>query len=183
MLTGSLVKARPVREDDLDWLVAECGKPSAFGEYEPFLLGSSEELRWRFQEDRLLSYDRTRLIVEDRAGRRIGVAGIDGMDLHARVARISATILDPQERGKGFGTDAHRLLVSYLFRHWGLLRVEAFVAAGNTAARSVFLALGFQEEGTLRSRVYAHGQRHDVVVYGLLAEDWRKRSSPDNLSI
>ncbi len=183
MLTGALVRIRPVREEDLDWLVQECGKPSAFGEFEPFLLGSSETLRWGFQEDRLLSPERTRLVVEDRTGRRIGVAAVDGLDLHARTARISATILVPQERGKGLGTDAHRLLVGYLFRHWGVARVESFVAAGNTAARSVLLRLGFTEEGVLRSRLFAHGQRHDVVAYGLLAEEWSRRSDPDNFRI
>ena len=183
MLTGSLVRIRPVRDEDLDWLVLECGKPSAFGEFEPFLLGSSEALRWRFQEDRLLSHERTRLVIEDRGGRRIGVAAIDDLDLHARVARISATIVDPQERGKGLGTDSHRLLVGYLFRHWGVVRVESYAAAGNTAARSVLKRLGFSEEGVLRSRLFAHRQRHDVVVYGLQAEEWSKRSDPDNFRI
>lgn len=172
MLNGALVRLRPVREDDLDWLVAECGKPSAFGEFEPFLLGAAESLRGQHEYDGLLSEARTRLVVEDRQGRRIGVAGVDDLDLHSRVARISATILDPHERGKGFGTDAHRVLVSYLFRHRGLHRVEAFVGAGNTAARSVLRRLGFSEEGVLRSRVFAHGQRHDVVVAALVAEDW-----------
>jgi RimJ/RimL family protein N-acetyltransferase len=183
MLTGTLVKVRPVREDDLDWLVEETGKPSAFGEFEPFILGASEMMRWRFQEDRLLSYEKTRLVIEDRTGRRIGVAAIDDLDLHARVARVSATILDPHERGKGLGTEAHRLLVSYLFRHWGLVRVEAFVAAGNLAARSVMKKLGFLEEGTLRGRVFAHGQRHDVIVCGLLVEEWTRGAGPQILAL
>ena len=66
--------------------------------------------------------------------------------------------------------------MSYLFLHRGLLRVEAFVAAGNLAARAVLKRLGFVEEGTLRSRVFAGGQRHDVVALGLLYEDWARRS-------
>ena len=177
MLAGAAVRLRPLRADDLEWLVATAGKPSAFGEFEPFFVGEAESLRRRFEQDGLLSEDFTRLVVEDRAGRRVGLAGIDGVDLHSRVARISATILEPSERGKGLGTDAHRALVSYLFLHRGLLRIEAFVAAGNTAARAVLKRLGFVEEGVLRSRVYAHGQRHDVVVHGLLYEDWSRRSA------
>jgi len=42
MLTGAVVRIRPVREEDLDSLVTECGKPSAFGEFEPFLVESAE---------------------------------------------------------------------------------------------------------------------------------------------
>jgi len=177
MLVGASVGLRPAKAEDLDWLVATCGKPSAFGEFEPFFVGEAESLRRRFEQDGLLSEDFTRLVVEDRTGRRVGLAGIDGVDLHSRVARISATILEPSERGKGLGTDAHRVLVAYLFLHRGLVRIESFVAAGNTAARSVLRRLGFVEEGVLRSRVFAHGQRHDVVVLGLLYEDWSRRSS------
>jgi RimJ/RimL family protein N-acetyltransferase len=176
MLAGAAVRLRPLRADDLEWLVATAGKPSAFGEFEPFFVGEAESLRRRFEQDGLLSEDFTRLVVEDRAGRRVGLAGVDDVDLHSRVARITATILEPSERGKGLGTDAHRALVSYLFLHRGLLRIEAFVAAGNTAARAVLKRLGFVEEGVLRSRVHAHGQRHDVVVHGLLYEDWSRRS-------
>ncbi len=183
MLTGSLVRLRPVREADLDWLVAECGKPSAFGEFEPFLLGVAETLRSQFEYDGLLSDARTRLIIEDRGGKHVGVAWIDDLDLHARVAKIGAIILDPHEKGKGLGTDAHRVLVSYLFRHRNLARVEAFVGAGNLAARAVLKRLGFTEEGTLRSRTFAHGQRHDVIACGLLAEEWQERMGPSMLTI
>ena len=172
MLAGAAVRLRPARAEDLDWLVATCGKPAAFGEFEPYFVGEAESLRRRFEQDGLLSEDFTRLVVEDRAGRRVGLAGVDDVDLHSRVARITATILEPAERGKGLGTDAHRALVSYLFLHRGLLRIEAFVAAGNIAARAVLRRLGFVEEGVLRSRVFAHGQRHDVVVLGLLYDDW-----------
>ena len=176
MLAGTAVRLRPLRAEDLDWLVAECGKPSAFGEFEPFFLGEAESLRRRFDADGLLSEELTRLVVEDLSGRRVGLASIESVDLHSRVARISATILDPSERGKGLGTDAHRALVSYLFLHRGLLRIEAFVASGNRAARAVLRRLGFAEEGTLRGRLFAHGQRHDVVVLGLLYEEWSRRS-------
>jgi RimJ/RimL family protein N-acetyltransferase len=183
MLTGAVVRLRAVRQDDLDWLVVECGKPSAFGEFEPFVFGASERLREAYEDFGLVSDTYTKLVIEDRAGRRIGVASIDNLDLQSRVARISATILDPHERGKGLGTDAHRVLVSYLFRHRGLARIECFVGSGNLAARSVLKRLGFVEEGTLRSRIFAHGQRHDVVACGLLAEDWVRRSGPEMLSI
>ena len=57
------------------------------------------------------------------------------------------------------------------------------MAAGNLSARSVLRKLGFSEEGVLRSRVYAHGHRHDVVAYGLLAEEWSRRSDPGTITI
>lgn len=183
MLTGAAVRLRPVRDDDLEWLLAACRKPNAFGEFEPYFLGAAERLRQHYEDDGLLSEEATRLVIEDRSGRRVGLAGIDNVDLHSRVARISATVLEPSERGKGLGTDAHRVLVSYLFRHRGLSRVEAFVATGNVAARALLKRVGFTEEGTLRSRLFAHGVRHDVVVCGLLYEEWAGRTRVETFAI
>ena len=57
------------------------------------------------------------------------------------------------------------------------------MAAGNLSARSVLKKLGFSEEGVLRSRVFAHGHRHDVVVCGLLAEEWARRADPGTITI
>lgn len=34
--------------------------------------------------------------------------------------------------------------------------------------------LGFREEGRLRDHAYLRGERVDVLVYGLLAEEWRE---------
>jgi len=89
MLSGALVRIRPLREDDLEWLVTECGKPSTFGEFEPYFLGGAEALRVQFENDGLLSDERTRLVVEDRNGRRIGLAAVDELDSHSRVAQVS----------------------------------------------------------------------------------------------
>ncbi len=183
MLTGTLVRLRPVREDDLEWLIEECGKPSAFGEFEPYMVGAAEAIRWEYESHRLLSYEKTRLVIEDRNNRKLGVASIEDLDLHSRIAKIRVAILDPHERGKGLGTDAYRVLVSYLFGHLALVRIEAFVASQNTAARSVLKKIGFLEEGVLRARTFAHGQRHDVIAAGLLSDEWVKRSRPEILLI
>ena len=74
MLAGAAVRLRPVKADDLDWLVAACGTPSAFGEFEPFFVGEAESMRRRFEQDGLLSEELTRFVVEDRSGRRVGLA-------------------------------------------------------------------------------------------------------------
>lgn len=45
-----------------------------------------------------------------------------------------------------------------------LLRLEAWILAGNLASHRLFTQLGFTEEGILRSRYLSGGHHHDVHV-------------------
>lgn len=44
--------------------------------------------------------------------------------------------------------------------------------ADNDPSRRLLEGLNFQQEGTLRRHAYVSGERVDVVVYGVLAEEW-----------
>jgi ribosomal-protein-serine acetyltransferase len=75
--------------------------------------------------------------------------------------------------GKGTMTAAVRALTDHAFGSWGLHRVEIMAATQNRRSRAVPERLGFAEEGTLRGAEQV-GDRHlDIVVYGMLAADWR----------
>ena len=112
MLSGSAVRIRPVREDDLEWLVTEFARPSSFGEFEPYFLGGAEALRWRFQEDRLLSSEKTRLVIEDRAGRRIGLASIDELGLDASIVNVNGGAI---ALGHPLGMSGNRVAITALY--------------------------------------------------------------------
>jgi RimJ/RimL family protein N-acetyltransferase len=78
----------------------------------------------------------------------------------------------PQHRGRGYAARATRLLCRYAFDTLGLERLEAYVEPDNTASRRVVETVGFVEEGLVRQReLTLHGERRDMVVYGLLPDD------------
>jgi ribosomal-protein-serine acetyltransferase len=76
-------------------------------------------------------------------------------------------------QGRGTMTAAVRALVDHAFGEWGLHRVVIEAAVDNAPSRAVPERLGFREEGVRRA-AERHGERYlDLVVYAMLAVDWR----------
>jgi RimJ/RimL family protein N-acetyltransferase len=61
---------------------------------------------------------------------------------------VGIGIEDPSLRGKGYGTEAVRLFVGWLFAVKGATRVHMPTVPTNTAMRTVLERLGFVAEGT-----------------------------------
>lgn len=77
--------------------------------------------------------------------------------------------------GHGFATEAARAAVDFGFRALGLARIYAQVIAGNRASLHVLDKLGMVNEGVKRQHIQKGHQLHDVVLYGLLREEWSRR--------
>jgi len=82
----------------------------------------------------------------------------------------------PTARGQGLTTGALRLVCRHAFADRGSQRVEWRAHVGNDASRRVALKAGFVEEGIQRSRVVAHGVRHDCWTAALLPSDLPERA-------
>ncbi|UPV74030.1 GNAT family N-acetyltransferase [Halorussus limi] len=78
----------------------------------------------------------------------------------------------PEARGEGYATEAVSLLLDYAFDTSGRHRVYARVVDFNGASRALVERLGFAEEGRLREHVFLEGAYRDVVLYGLLRDEW-----------
>jgi ribosomal-protein-alanine N-acetyltransferase len=77
--------------------------------------------------------------------------------------------------GKGLATEAARAAVDFGFRELGLARVYAQVLAGNRASLGVCDKLGMINEGVKRQHVHKARRLHDVVLYGVLRDEWSAR--------
>lgn len=77
--------------------------------------------------------------------------------------------------GKGLATEAARAAVDFGFRELDLARVYAQVLAGNRASLGVLDKLGMVNEGVKRQHVHKARRLHDVVIYGLLRDEWLAR--------
>lgn len=78
--------------------------------------------------------------------------------------------------GRGYATEAAARVMEYGFSALGLNRIEAHHLAGNPASGRVMRKLGMRYEGTLRQKVRKWGRFEDVVMYGLLAAEWRQEA-------
>ncbi|MBS1121197.1 MAG: GCN5-related N-acetyltransferase [Deltaproteobacteria bacterium] len=76
--------------------------------------------------------------------------------------------------GQGFATEACQAVVDFGFRDCELARVYAQVLAGNRASMHVLDKLGMVNEGVKRQHVVQARRLHDVVLYGLLRDEWAR---------
>jgi RimJ/RimL family protein N-acetyltransferase len=89
------------------------------------------------------------------------------------VWEIGLEVWDRDDRGRGLGREAVRLLSSHLFEREGAIRVQATTDVDNAAMRAVLERLGFGYEGVLRGFMpSADHPPRDYTMYGMTKDDW-----------
>jgi RimJ/RimL family protein N-acetyltransferase len=93
-------------------------------------------------------------------------------DAVAQSCALGITIGDKGYWGRGYGTDAIRLLLDYAFRLRNIRRIYLTVNSTNERAIGAYRRCGFVEEGRLRQHVWSAGQYIDLVNMGILRGEW-----------
>ena len=82
---------------------------------------------------------------------------------------------DREYWGKGYGTDAMKIILRYAFielnLHWVSLDVFEYNQRGVRSSEKA----GFVHEGRARQLLMCEGRRWDVLYMGILREDWIKQ--------
>jgi ribosomal-protein-alanine N-acetyltransferase len=75
--------------------------------------------------------------------------------------------------GTGIFAEAARLVLDFAVDVIGINRIEARAAVANGRGNGALRKIGAVEEGILRGSFIRNGVRHDQVLWGILADDWR----------
>jgi RimJ/RimL family protein N-acetyltransferase len=167
-LLGNKVKLRPANNSDLGDLHDWWNDPEFAGEYAGFFPKTRGQIKQLLKEAR-------NFIIEGRAdGRKIGFISYylvrsDYLNLYEIGYRIK-----PNERRKGYTTEAAGLLVNYLFTTQNIERIESVTDTANLPSQRVLEKNGFRREGKLRKRFYRDGDYRDEYMYRLLREEWER---------
>lgn len=135
--------------------------------------GWHDPLRFRraWEEDRLLGEQRGGLMVVAGSDRLGFVNWRRRQTTPAGWCWEMGIAILPEARGRGYGTQAHRLLVSYLFAHTTVHRIEAATEVGNVAEQKALASAGFTREGISRGIGWRDGAWRDGVIYSILRSD------------
>ena len=87
--------------------------------------------------------------------------------------RVGIGIGEAADRGRGYGTEAMQLLLRYAFAELNLARVGLEALAANQRAIRSYQKAGFTLEGVQREWVHRDGRRGDVVMMGILREEYQ----------
>lgn len=174
-MKGSNVHIRPLADDDVEQLLRlELENRDFFEKYSP--PRDPEYYTEAGQLKRILRYEEAR---QQDKGYDFGVFQVADDALVGNVSLFqvirgslqSAFIgysLDQRHNGKGYTTEAVRLIVDYAFGELGLHRIEAGVMPHNIASMRVLEKAGFHKEGIARKNVLINGKWEDHQVLAIL---------------
>ncbi|MFB6988237.1 MULTISPECIES: GNAT family N-acetyltransferase [unclassified Streptomyces] len=154
------------------------GSSHGLADREPWDEAAEERMRaWygtrREQADRL-----DLAVVERATGACVGEAVLNEWDSGNRSCNFRIALAEAGQ-GRGFGTEAARLIVGYGFEGLGLHRISLGVFAFNPRARRAYEKAGFVAEGVRRDALLYDGAWVDDIVMSILASEWeRHRGHP-----
>ena len=131
----------------------------------PFQTPSEAADAFRDQE-RLSTRERLMTILRSD---KTPVGWIDFLNLnpHNQSAELEL-VIDPDERRKGYGLEATKLMCRYLFECRGLNKVYVHTPEYNTGMIALLTKAGFRQDGIIRHHYLHQREFHDGVIYSLL---------------
>lgn len=106
-------------------------------------------------------------MVDKSNNKHIGNAKLANINWVHRNAQFGIIIGDKNSWGKGFGSDACRLLIDYAFAKINMHKVWLIVYANNPAAKGLYEKIGFEMEGCQREHVFSEGKFVDAYLMAI----------------
>lgn len=127
----------------------------------------------RFFAARVVGQDSLALAVHVKSsGRLVGTCAFSQLDGENGSALYHITIGEKDVWGRGYGTEATRLMLDHAFQTLGLHRVALSVFEFNTRAIRSYRRCGFQQEGRAREAIWREGRWWDEISMSVLEPDW-----------
>jgi RimJ/RimL family protein N-acetyltransferase len=177
MLSGKLVRLRPVEEADIDrvyvwindwevkrWLAGPSRYPFSYADEQEWI-----KLAVRRTKPPEMSWS----IITLDDGRHIGSVGLHGIDGADRNASLGIMIGEREYWSHGYGTDTIVTLLRYAFDEMNLHRVWLQVHADNARGIACYRKCGFIEEGRTREDRFRGGRWCDTLTMGVLEHEFR----------
>jgi diamine N-acetyltransferase len=111
-------------------------------------------------------------IYERATWQPIGNCGIHAIDWVNRRTEVGIMIGEPSARGKGYGTEAMRLLLDHAFTVLNLHSVMLSVYGYNLPAQRSYAKVGFTEIGRRRESRWHNGRFWDEIYMDILAAEF-----------
>jgi len=172
MLQGIKVDLKVVEKEEMAQFLELANRPEFWGLYESPFQRSRAEAEKGFEEWK----GSKRFFIQLKDGSRIGFMVVFEVvpGLPAQFGLEVGYALVPEERGKGYSTEALNLLLDYSFLTTMVTRVQAHTDVRNIASQRVLEKNGFVKEGTNRKSYFANGELHDMFIFSIMREEWKE---------
>ncbi|HEY2664260.1 MAG TPA: GNAT family protein [Candidatus Binataceae bacterium] len=178
-MEGKLVRLRPYEKRDIDdlmkWVNDEEVTRYLGSLMTPPLSRSNEEA---FLEMAMTRSETHKVFaIETMAGELAGGIDLRVLEQIDRKAEVGIVIGVRDFWGRGYGTEAMRLMLRFAFGRLNLNRVSLRVFDYNPRAIKSYEKCGFKREGLLRQDRYYDAKYHDTIVMGILREEFEPQAA------
>jgi len=167
MLEGKNVNLRIIEKKDLQLVGEWFNDPRHYGEYLALRQRSITDLEKRYDAR---SPEENSFFILKKDGDIIGEI------MHFPIGdlmEIGYSVI-PNERRKGYCTEAVKIMVDYLFLSKKIIRIQAHTDIRNRASEKVLEKSGFKKEGIIRKLSFIRGKWRDIALFGILREEWKE---------
>ena len=137
------------------------------GEYNPLMQMSRADLQRMYDN---LSPDERWFFVEKKDGSKIGNISHTP---RGKTQEIGYAML-PNERKKGYCSEAVVIMVDYLFLSKDVARIQAHTDVRNDGSQRTLEKAGFKKEGVVRKAAFFWGEWRDGYLHSILREEWKE---------
>ena len=160
-----------MEKEDLSLFAEWVNKPEFIGEYNPLRQLSRTEIEKSHEKS---SFEQGEFIIEKKDGSKIGYVWYF-TTVHPAMKLVEiGYFMVPSETGKGYCSEAAKIIVDYLFLSKDIVRIQAHTDLRNVASQKVLEKVGFRKEGTIRKSIFIRGEWRDAYLYSILREDWKE---------
>jgi RimJ/RimL family protein N-acetyltransferase len=119
------------------------------------------------------------LAIEDkRTGEFLGTVSLFDISKQHKRAEFGIAIHNPENLGRGYGTDVTRVMLWIAFQILGLNSVYLITLDINERAQRAYEKTGFKKAGVFRQAAYLKGKFNDFIIMDILKEEFLKEYPP-----
>jgi RimJ/RimL family protein N-acetyltransferase len=175
MLKGKLVNLRAIERKDLDEIMKWVNDREVTKYLAAFLYPVSQEEEEKFLERAMSRNDTEKnLVMETKEGVYIGQISLHKIDWKNSNAELGIVIGNKEYWGKGYGTEAIKILLHHAFNQMNLYKIDLQVFEFNQRGIRCYEKCGFKKEGKLRKNHFYKAKYYDVILMGILKDEFEK---------
>ncbi|WLR59937.1 GNAT family N-acetyltransferase [Guptibacillus hwajinpoensis] len=138
---------------------------------------SKVEYKKEWEQQREISLGVPDTLVIEADNKVIGTVGSYWVDKFTDWLETGIVIYDPSYWSGGYGSEAYREWIHFLFRSTKLHRLGMSTWSGNERMIKVARKVGMKEEARIRDARIVEGVYYDAIKMGMLRSEWEELRS------
>lgn len=176
-LIGKRIVLREYRKEDLSYMRQWCNDPEIVDNLSdaflyPHTVNSTEQYLDSILEG--TTEQKGFVIALKNTEEYIGQIDLFKIDWKNRSTELGIVIGMKEHLGKGYGTEAIKVLQDFVFNSLNLNRLQLEVYDYNERAYKCYMKCGFKEEGRLRERYFKKGRYSDTIYMSILKREYER---------